>query len=121
MAKILVVDDELSDLETITFLLEKERHHVVAVSDGAKAFDVLKKNGFDLILLDIKMPTLSGYDLLRLMREKVNHHIPMVYVSIVPKQDVDMTDIDGFIQKPFSPEVFISYVKKALAKKKRKA
>jgi len=39
-----------------------------------------------LILLDIKMPTLTGYDLLRLMREKVNHKCPMVYVSIVPKK-----------------------------------
>ena len=41
----------------------------------------------------------------------------MVYVSIVPKQEIDMTDVDGFIQKPFSPESFLSVVKKALKEK----
>lgn len=118
--RILVVDDEFSDLETMKKLLEKEDFEVVAVTNGAKAFDSLKGDGYSLILIDIKMPTLSGYDLLRLMREKVNHKVPMIFVSIVPKEDVDMTDADGFIQKPFSPKNFIDIVNKTLRNYKKK-
>jgi len=122
MAKILVVDDEFSDLETMKTLLEAKGHEVTAVSNGANAFDSFKKNWdeFGLILLDIKMPTLSGYDLLRLLREKVNHNVPVVYVSIVPKQEVNMTDVDGFIQKPFSPESFLTVVTKSLSTRMKK-
>lgn len=120
MVKVLVVDDEFSDLSTMKTILEKEGHEVVAVTNGAKAFDALKGDGYGLILIDIKMPTLSGYDLLRLAREKVNHKVPMIYVSIVPKQDVDMSDADGFIQKPFSPKGFMENITKVLKNFKKK-
>lgn len=119
MTKILIVDDDFDDLETMKKIMEKDGHEVIAVTNGARAFDSLKGDGFGLILIDIKMPTLSGYDLLRLMREKVNHKVPMVYVSIVPKEDVDLSDANGFIQKPFSPATFSATIKKILKKHKR--
>jgi len=112
--KILVVDDDKEDLESIKTVLENEGYEVTPVDDGAKALDSLKGDGFNLILIDIKMPTLSGYDLLRLMRERLNHKVKMIYISIVPEQEVDMTDIDGFIQKPFSPENILQEVKKVI-------
>ena len=111
---ILVVDDVKEDSSTIKSVLSKEGYVVKTVSNGARALDVLKVGKFDLILIDIKMPTLSGYDLLRLLREKYNHKIKMIYVTIVPKQGVEMTDIDGFVQKPFSPEILLKEVKKVL-------
>lgn len=118
--RILIVDDDFEDLSTMNTLLSKEGYEVIAVTNGAKAFDSLKGDGFSLILLDIKMPTLTGYDLLRLMREKVNHKVPMIYVSIVPKQEVDLADVDGFIQKPFSPKEFVKKVKEALKQWQKK-
>ena len=119
MAKrILVVDDENEDLTTMRMILEKQGYKVTTSSNGTKALGLLTKNGFDLILIDIKMPSLSGYDLLRLLREKINHDAKMVYVSIVPEKEVVMDDIDGFIQKPFSPESFLKGVKKVLGGKK---
>lgn len=112
--RVLVIDDDFEDLSTMKTLLEKEGYEVIAATNGAKAFDELKRDGYKLILIDILMPTLSGYDLLRLMREKLNHKVPMVYISIVPKQDVDMSDADGFIQKPFSPKEFVKKIKEVL-------
>ena len=112
--EILVVDDEFEDLNKMKELLEKEGYKVEAVTNGAKALDVLVGNGFDLILIDIKMPTLSGFDLLRLLRERLNHKVKMVYVSIVPEKEVEMDNVDGFIQKPFSPETFIKKIKEVL-------
>ena len=115
MAKnILVVDDEFDELNAMKELLEKEGYKVEAVTNGAKALDALTGNGFELILIDIKMPTLSGFDLLRLLRERLNHKAKMIYVSIIPEKDVAMDDVDGFIQKPFSPETFIAKVKEIL-------
>jgi len=115
--KILIIDDDLNDLETMKLVLEKEKYDVMTADNGADALDQVRKDKPDLILIDIKMPTLSGYDLLRLLRERLNHHVKMVYVSIVPKNDVDLTDIDGFVQKPFMPTGLIKEIKKVLAKK----
>jgi CheY-like chemotaxis protein len=114
MKKVLVVDDDFEDLSEMKRILEKAGYEVMAVTNGAKAFDSLKGDGFALILIDIKMPTLSGYDLLRLMREKINHNAKMIYVSVVPKKEVDMSDVDGFIQKPFSDKEFLNAVKKVI-------
>ncbi|MBI2629500.1 response regulator [Candidatus Pacearchaeota archaeon] len=114
MKKILIVDDEADVLETMRTILEKEEYGVTTAKNGAYAIDLLKTVKPDLILLDIMMPTLSGYDLLRLLREKLNHKVKMVYVTVVPKSEVDMADIDGFIQKPFSPKEFVKKIKEVL-------
>ena len=111
---ILMVDDEFDDLETMKNILSGEGYAVKTATNGAQALDLLTGNGFDLVLLDIRMPTLSGYDLLRLLRERLNHKAKMIYISIVPKGDVDMDDADGFVQKPFSPKKLIAEVKKIL-------
>ena len=120
MVKVLIVDDDFEDLNTMKTLLDKAGYETIAVTNGAKAFDALKEDGFGLILIDIKMPTLSGYDLLRLLRERLNHKMPMIYVSIVPRQDVDMSDADAFIQKPFSPKAFLASVEKTIKTFKKK-
>ena len=97
-------------------ILEKEDYIVETATDGAQALDKLTGNGCDLVLIDIRMPTLSGYDLLRLLRERLNHKVKMIYVSIVPEKEVDMTDIDGFVQKPFSSEDLLDKIKTVLGK-----
>lgn len=112
--EILIVDDESEDLSTMKEILEKEGYKVESATDGSQALDKLTSNNFDLILIDIKMPTLSGYDLCRLLREKVNGNVKIVYISIVPEKEVSMENISGFIQKPFTPESFLASIKKAL-------
>lgn len=115
MAKeILIVDDIFDDLQSMKSILEKEGYKVESATNGAQALDALTSNNFALVLIDIRMPTVSGYDLLRLLRERLNRKVKMIYVSIVPEQEVIMDQIDGFIQKPFSPESFIAKVKEAL-------
>ncbi len=114
--KILVIDDEFDDLNATKVILEKENFDVETATNGAQAIDLLRSHKFDMVLLDIKMPTLSGYDLLRILRERLNHKVKMIYISIVPKQDVDMEDIDGFIQKPFSPKSLMEGINKVFKK-----
>ena len=110
-AKILIVDDDKNDLVFMQEILEENGYEVVSKTNGADALDALEKNGFSAILIDIQIPTLSGYDLLRLMREKIDHQVKMAFVSILPKEKVAMKDVDFFIQKPFSSEEFLKQVR----------
>ena len=109
--KILIVDDNKEDSKVMKDVLEKRGWKISIAENGNDALNLLEGDGFSLILIDIKMPTLSGYDLLRLLRARLNHKVKMAYVSIVPEQEVDMDDIDAFIQKPFSPESFLKKIK----------
>tara|TARA_Y100000310_G_C20687447_1_gene819996 strand:+ start:1328 stop:1666 length:339 start_codon:yes stop_codon:yes gene_type:complete len=112
----MIVDDDQEDCNIMKTILEKGGHDIVIANDGASALDQLVEGGFELVIIDIQMPTLSGYDLLRLMREKVNHDVKMFYVTIVPEKEVRMDDVDGFIQKPFTPEGFMEQINKVLGK-----
>ena len=112
MAKnVLVIDDDFDDLETMKEILEIDGFEVKATTKGSDALNLLEANNFDLILIDIRMPALTGYDLLKMVKEKLNNNPKIMYVSIVPEQEVILEDADGFIQKPFSPETFISKIK----------
>lgn len=111
----LIVDDVFNDLESMNDVLRKEGFRVIAATSVAQAMDAL--NAFDsapdLILLDIKMPNASGYDLLKMRKNK---SIPVVFVSIVPKDEVDLAGVDGFVQKPFSPQTLLAEIRSTLAK-----
>ena len=67
--KILVVDDELSMREFLQILLEKEGYQVELASGGKEAIELLKKKVFDLVISDVRMPQVSGIDVLRFVKE----------------------------------------------------
>jgi len=112
--RVLVVDDSKEDLDAMKAILEKSGCEVVTAADGEGALEQLQSDGFRVVLIDIQMPTLSGYDLARLLNERVTHKVRIVYVSIVPQYEVDMEGVDGFVQKPFSPESLMKEVGKCL-------
>ena len=111
---ILIVDDDKEDREEIKDLLLKNGYKVLTSKNGAEALDVVSECACDLILIDIQMPTLSGYDLMRILKEKVENKISLAYITIVPKSQVDISEVDGFIQKPFSSESLLKEVKRIL-------
>ena len=113
--KILVVDDDFEDLSKIKVALEKGGFEVNAATNGAKAIDYLGTEEYAAILVDIRMPTLSGYDLVNLMKERVQKKTKILFISVVPKKEVDMGKVDGFIQKPFNGgDAILKEVKKVL-------
>ncbi|MCK4997570.1 response regulator [Candidatus Pacearchaeota archaeon] len=114
--KILIVDDNKNDREVMKRALEADNYKVFVAGDGAVALDLLETEEIGTILLDIKMPTLSGYDLLRLLKRRVKNKIKIIYVSIIPQGEVDMKDADEFLQKPFSPENLLNIVKEVIDK-----
>lgn len=117
--KVLVIDDSKEDLALMKELLEQAGFIPEIAADGSEALNKLSEgNSYALILVDILLPVISGYELLKLLREKINHDAKMIYVSIVPEKEIYYDDVDGFIQKPFSPEKFISTVKKVVGEQK---
>ena len=115
--KILIVDDVPDDLVSMRTILERAGYAVSTATSGASALKALRTGPPHLILIDIEMPALSGYDLLRILREKLNHKVKMLFVTIVPSHDVEPSDIDDIIHKPFSPQTLVARVTKALSGK----
>ncbi len=112
--KILAVDDSFEDLTAIKATLSKAGYEVITATNGAQALDILAIEKVSLILIDIKMPTFSGYDLLQIIRAKNNGNIPMIFISIIPKAEANTDQIDGFVQKPFSSQSLITEINRVL-------
>lgn len=105
--KILVVDDELSILVPIKFLLEKNNFNVELAQSGRDALDTIAQTKPDLILLDIMLPDLDGYEIYQMIRDKPEwDDIKVIYLS-AKSRDVDIAKglnlgADAYITKPFS-------------------
>ncbi len=112
--KILIVDDEPDTLESIKEDLEKEGFEVEAVTSGKECIEKAKEKKHDLILIDIYMPGMSGEELFKALRKTINHLTPLVYITIKPRAEVDLSDVNGFIQKPFENRELIEKVKEAI-------
>jgi DNA-binding response OmpR family regulator len=113
--KILIVDDELSILVPLKFLLEKNEYEVLLAPSGKDAFDSIKKTKPDLILLDIMLPDLDGYEIFQIIRK--NHDwddIKVIYLT-AKNRDIDIAKglnlgVDAYITKPFSNAELIEKV-----------
>ena len=109
--KILVVDDNEDDLKSIVCFLTEEGYSVDETQNGKNALDMARHKKYDLILLDILMPVCSGYDLKKLLKKEVDEKLKIVYISIVSEKEVDLGEVEGFIQKPFSKQSLLEPIK----------
>ena len=83
METILIVEDDKTIAESICFILEKDSFNCQWFDNGTDALEFHKDNEVDLILLDVGLPDMSGFDLLRKVREKSN--ICLLYTSPSPR------------------------------------
>ena len=102
---ILIADDEKEIRELLKLYLEHEQYQVVEAEDGQQALDILHRQKIDLCILDIMMPKVDGYRVLRELRKENN--IPVIILSA---KDTDSEKIlgldlgaDDYIGKPFNP------------------
>ncbi len=109
--RVLIVDDEPDTLESIKEVLEKEGFEVECANNVKECIEKAKEKKHDLILIDIYMPGMSGEELFKALRKTINHLTPLAYVTIKPRAEVDLSNVDGFIQKPFENRGLVSHVK----------
>jgi CheY-like chemotaxis protein len=76
--RILIADDDYDTVETLTIILRDEGHEVFGVHDGASVVPLTRKLRPDVVILDIGMPKLSGYDLARMLKEEYGSRCPML-------------------------------------------
>lgn len=121
MIKILLVEDVDDIRENASELLELSDFEVITASNGIQALEQLSSHKVDLIISDVVMPHMDGFEFMDKLRE--NDHlknIPFIYMSAsVQAEEKDRAidkGIDGFIQKPFTEEVLLAAIKKALKK-----
>jgi DNA-binding NtrC family response regulator len=105
MVKVLVVDDTKNIRVLLTKCLELEGYTVSTANDGTAALDTISKKRFDLIFLDVRMPEISGTEVLRRIREMgVSTPVVMITAFGTVKNAVDCTQLGAvaYLQKPFT-------------------
>jgi len=105
-ATILVVDDTLYNIQLLYLMLSKQGYNVVKASSGREALDIAEDILPDLILLDIRMPVLDGYEVCSLLKQNDRtNHIPVIFISSIdnPTEKVEAFSVGGvdYINKPF--------------------
>lgn len=111
--KILVVDDEKLIRNVIKEYLLNEKYEVLEAGNGFDALRVLSENKVDLIILDIMMPKMDGYECLKEIRKSLT--IPVIMLSARKEEEDKLSGfnlgVDDYVTKPFSPKELVARVK----------
>ncbi len=118
MSKILIVEDELAIAELEKDYLEIDQYEVELAADGNTGLEKAMNGDFDLIILDLMLPGMDGFEICKKIREEKN--IPIIIVS-AKKDDIDKVrglglGADDYMTKPFSPSELVARVKAHLAR-----
>jgi DNA-binding response OmpR family regulator len=122
-ASILVVDDDPMNRMLLTRDLEREGHRVATAQDGVRALQTLRAEPFDIVLLDVLMPELDGYDTLaEIERDEKLRHVPVIMVSALEDLEsvvrcLEMGAAD-YLPKPFDPVLLRARINGCLTKKR---
>ena len=116
MARILVVEDEETLAEAISFLLSKEGFDVAVASSGPAAIESFEKTGADLILLDLMLPGLSGTEVCRQIRTKSS--VPIIMLTAKDSEIDKVVGLelgaDDYVTKPYSSRELIARIRAVL-------
>ena len=104
MSRILIVEDEESFSDPLSYLLEKEGFEVAVAADGNEALGVFERDGADLILLDLMLPGMSGTEVCRQVRQRSNVPVIMLTAKDGEIDKVVGLEIgaDDYVTKPYS-------------------
>jgi len=123
-ARILVIEDNPTNMELTGYLLNAAGYTFLAATDGAQGLEMIRRERPDLILCDLQMPVLDGYEVLRQLRiDAPLASIPIVAVTALSmpgdQRKVLQAGFDGYISKPIDPETFVTQLETWLAPDKR--
>src|SRR2546426_636646 len=119
MANLLIVDDELGMRQFLTHLFQRDSHNVRVAENGARAMELLRQESADLIISDVKMPDMSGIELLRAAREllpDVEVIMMTAFANVETAREAFLLGAYDFVQKPFDNDLLKETVERALQK-----
>ena len=121
--QLLIVDDEIDFLDTITKRMQLRGFEVTKASSGQAAIDAVNKMKFDIALLDLKMPGLDGFEVLRILKQE-HKYIEVIILtahgSIDAAFDTSKLGAYSFLTKPFDFEQLINTIKNAYEERLKK-
>ncbi len=119
MAKILIVDDDSGTIESLSFIFKKENFEVFTASDGKEGIDILQKEQINIVLTDLMMPRIDGFELLKIIKSlKINCSVIVMtaYGTLESAVDILKEGAEDFIIKPLKKALVIKAVQKVLQK-----
>jgi len=119
---IVYVEDEPEMIDLVKLILSRKGYHVIGAEGGQQGLDIIRDQLPDLVLLDLMMPDVEGWDVFQQLRADVNtSKIPVIIVT-ARAQDIDkvlglnIAKVDDYISKPFSPQALVDSVEKVLSR-----
>ncbi|WP_461614524.1 response regulator transcription factor [Clostridium sp. Marseille-QA1073] len=114
--KILIADDDEDILEILELYLEKDGFEVIKAINGQKAWEIIEKGKIDMAIIDVMMPIIDGFKLVKKIREE--HNLPVIILS-AKNQDTDKIlglglGADDYVVKPFNPLEVVARVEAQL-------
>lgn len=110
---ILVVEDDLETLNLVVEFLEKKGYRIFKASNGFKALEILDQEKINLLLTDIRMPKMNGFELVKAVKkkyQKLGIIIMTAFTSIYSEGDIREIGVDDYIVKPFNISVLYEKV-----------
>ncbi len=112
MALILLIEDEIHMQNIVKEFIEKDGHNCLIASTGVEGIKLLRQEKVDLILLDISLPDIKGYDICRMVRDMSD--IPIVFLTAMSDEEHKLkgykSGCDDYITKPFSRNILIAKI-----------
>jgi CheY-like chemotaxis protein len=113
--KILVIEDNEQNLYLTTFILEKRGYEVIQASEGSEGIRLASQTTPDLILLDIQLPGMDGYEVAHALRNNLAlEGVPIVavtsYAMVGDRERILAAGCTGYIEKPINPDTFVAQV-----------
>jgi DNA-binding response OmpR family regulator len=124
MTKILIAEDERDIRDLITFTLQFAGYEVTSAGDGEEAVSLALQNPPDLVLLDVRMPRMTGYEACKAIKaDEKTKDVPVVFLSAKGQEAEIRAGMQAgaveYLLKPFSPDQLTAHVRAVLAKYKK--
>jgi DNA-binding response OmpR family regulator len=114
--RILVVDDDAPSVKMISFLLREEGYEVVSADNGSAALELVDREPPSLVILDVMMPRMDGFEVCRRIRQKMD--VPIIFLSAKGETADKVSGLqlgaDDYLAKPFEPAELLARVKAVL-------
>ncbi len=120
--KIVYIEDEQEMIDLVRLILVRKGYEVIGASGGREGLDLIRRLLPDVVLLDLMMPDMDGWDVYQQMKaDEATRHIPVIVVT-AKAQNIDkvlglhIAKVEDYISKPFSPQALVTSLERVLAK-----
>jgi len=119
MVRVLVVEDQIENLDLMTYLLRAFGHETLVARDGAEGVAVITRDRPDLVVMDLQMPVMDGYQAASVIKaDPAVSWIPLVavtaYAMVGDRERIMAAGFDGYLTKPIDPQTFVRELERYL-------